>query len=343
MNAATPARTAAEIDAAASDWLLRRESGLSPADQVTFEHWCAADPRHPAALARCAQTWTLLDQPRRGGRADEMIRTLSTRARRKSRQRRAIGATAALALLAVGFFWQRDDSSIPSLPASAVVLEPEKRLLPDGGTVELRAGAEIAVDYHGPLRRVTLLRGEALFHVAENKARPFVVTAAGIEVRAVGTAFLVQLGSEEIDVVVTHGRVAVERPAEAPSVGAPASSALPPVEFSTLVDAGRRVTVNRPRPVAPPVLGLADTELADRLAWRVPRLEFSNTPLAEAVTLLNRHSALKLVVADSDLARVPVNGLFRTDNTETLVRLMERSFGVRVERAGNTITLHKGR
>ncbi|HRE84001.1 MAG TPA: FecR domain-containing protein [Opitutaceae bacterium] len=332
MNTTSHVRTAAEIDATARNWILRRESGLSADEQAEFERWRMADLRHAEALTRCSQAWSLLDQPRLGGRAPEMIRMLSVRAGRKRRRRVALGATAVFALLIVGFFWNAQLSLPSRSPASAVVLVPEQRLLPDGGTVELRAGAEIAVDYSGPLRRVTLLRGEALFHVAENKDRPFVVAAAEIEVRAVGTAFLVQLSGELINVVGTHGRVAVERPA---------SSTALPAEFSTLVDAGSRVAVSRPRPVAPQVTVLDDDELADRLAWRVPWLEFSDTLLAEAVGLLNRHSTIQLVVADAELARLPVNGRFRADNSEAFVRILERSFGVKADRLGETITLTK--
>src|SRR5437660_1453063 len=75
-------------------------------------------------------------------------------------------------------------------PSSAVVLRPEKQILADGSVVELKSGAEIAVDFTGAYRRVALKRGEAHFQVA-HQSRPFVVTAGPIEFRAVGTAFAV--------------------------------------------------------------------------------------------------------------------------------------------------------
>jgi transmembrane sensor len=264
------------------------------------------------------------------------MHALALRSRRR-RQRRMAGATLALMgsfLLALGWRARRTEETSPHFVAQLVV--PQTQTLPDGGSVELKPGAEMRVDYSGEFRRVTLRRGEALFHVAENKTRPFVVTAGGVDVRAVGTAFLVALGSREVNVVVTQGQVAVERvplePVEAPS----RSTA------STLVAAGSRVTIEISQDgTAPEVALVSSRELQELLVWRGPRVEFSDTTLADAVSLMNRHSKLKMVVADPALAKIRVNGLFRVDNTEALVRLLEASFGVHVERSADVIILRR--
>ncbi len=332
----------AEIDATAADWVVRSESGLSAAEESEFARWKLADERHQTALDRLGRTWSLLERPRHAGRGDEMVRVLASRAKRRRRRRTATAAVALVALFVTSLTWQTSRPGQASTRATAVLVTPEKRMLPDGGTVELKPGAEIAVDYTGELRRVTLLKGEALFQVAENKNRAFVVTAGGIDVRAVGTAFLVAMGSRQIDVVVTHGRVAVEKPT--PPAASPVAEKAAESSRATLVDAGSGVTVTRTvESVAPEVVAISPTELSARLAWCGPRVEFSDTPLAEAVALMNRHSTLRLVVDDGALAKLPVNGIFRADNTETLVRLLEASFGVQADRVGDIITLRKAR
>jgi transmembrane sensor len=334
----------AAIDALASDWVIRAEAGLSAGEAAALENWRASDPRHGAALDQHAQAWTLLGNVRRSGHADEMRDALRARARQRRRRRLAGAAVAAAALVLAGLGWRLHESEVTETTPVAQILFPQKQTLPDGGTVELKPGAEIAVDYSGEFRRVTLLRGEALFHVAENKARPFVVTAGGVDVRAVGTAFLVAMGPRDVDVVVTHGRVAVERAAAAePAIHGPteAPSAAP---VSTLVDAGSRLTVEmEPQQAAPAVVAVSSHEMQERLAWCGPRVEFNDTTLADAVALMNRHAKLKLVVGDPGLAKLRVNGLFRVDNTETLVRLLEASFGVQTERTGDSIILRRAR
>lgn len=340
-----------DIENAAADWIVRRDAGLTAVEELEFARWQAADPRHAAALAAHDQTWAALERPRQSGDGKVFLRQLGARA---SRRRRRMGsAMAVLSLLVVtGLVWrlsqptsQVEIATALAAPNAFVVL-PETRALSDGSVVELNAGAEIAVDFSGPLRRVALHRGEAHFQVAKNPERPFVVEARGIAVRAVGTSFSVGVADKSVEILVTEGRVAVDKPAMVTPVG-PA----PATEIQTLAtaEAGHRVVVD----IAPQSLTLAAvsavsaTELEASQTWRAPRLEFSETPLPDAVALLNQHSAgrhrVRFVVAEPALRNVHVSGFFRADNTETFVRLLEASFGVQAEREGDTIILRKVR
>lgn len=329
---------AVDVDAAASDWLLRREAGLSDVERIEFERWMAADPRHRAAVTQADKAWRLLDRPRLAGRGHEMINALGRRATRRRRRRAAGAALALAAVVVVAFQWNPLRPPAPNV-AAPVVVTPEKRVLPDGGLIEMKPGAELSVDYSGNLRRVTLRSGEALFHVAENKLRPFVVSAQGVEVRAVGTAFLVSMHTSQVDVIVTQGAVAVERPSR-DSTGGEAAGEFKP----TVVAAGNRVSVDLDaRAAVLPAIPLSPDEIAARLEWRAPRVTFSDTALADAVAVMNRYSQIQLVIDDPVLARLPVNGVFRVDNTGTLVRVLETGFGVQAEHAGNTIILRRVR
>lgn len=334
-----------QIDAAAADWIIRRDAGLTDAEREAFTAWKAEDPRHAAAVARHDQAWSMLDRPRANGTAVDLEHALGRRSARRTRRRLAATSLVAVLLIA-GFFWIRPASRPGISPVgTAIVLNPELQTLPDGTRVEVRSGASLAVDFSGPLRRVTLQRGEALFHVAKDPQRAFVVSAAGVEVRAVGTAFLVGVGSTAVDVIVTEGKVAVRTgpTSSTPDVNALASPAEAPTP-QTYVDAGRRLMVGlAPSPVVAEPMEISNAELSDRLAWRATRLEFSYTPLAEAIALMNQHSQVRLVIDDPDLATLPVNGLFRADNSETLLRLLEANFEVSSSREGDVITLRRQR
>src|SRR5690606_28492859 len=55
---------------------------------------------------------------------------------------------------------------------------------------------------------------EALFDVAKDPSRPFIVSVNGAEVRAVGTAFNIRLRADVVELTVTEGVAAVDgRPA----------------------------------------------------------------------------------------------------------------------------------
>ena len=107
-----------------------------------------------------------------------------------------LGSLALAAAAAVAVMLVRPAKTIAPAVAAPPVFAAriEQRTLEDGSVVEsLNRGAEIAVNFTPGERRVALLKGEANFEVAKNKERPFIVSAGGVDVRAVGTAFNVRL------------------------------------------------------------------------------------------------------------------------------------------------------
>lgn len=301
---------------------------------------------------------TPLDWPRHTGRLGQVMDAIAVRKKRRQRRRvsAAVAAAAGLAALWVaGLFWfspaagPRGDGAIGwTSPNAPIVSLPERRMLPDGSIVELKDGSEIAVDFGGALRRVALRHGNAHFQVAANPERPFVVEAGGVEFRAVGTAFAVQLSGTHVEMLVTEGRVTVERAsgksanvdalssADAPSsVDAGAIPAPPPGRLD-LVTAGNQVVVSLTKAAAddaaPRITPLSPAESGEKLAWRVPRMELSDTPLAEAIAAINRHSPVPLEIVDVELGKVGISGVLRADNIEPLLRMLENNYDIRADR-----------
>ena len=81
-------------------------------------------------------------------------------------------------------------------------------------SMELNAGGEVSEHFTTAERRVRLVRGEAHFTVTKDAARPFVVEAGAVRLRALGTAFNVRFEPSAVEVLVTHGRVQVEPPGD---------------------------------------------------------------------------------------------------------------------------------
>jgi transmembrane sensor len=80
------------------------------------------------------------------------------------------------------------------------------------------------------------------------------------------------------------------------------------------------------------------------MSWRVPRIEFTATPLADAVPLVARYSNLRIAFGDPELANVRVSGLLRADNMDMLLTLLQQSYGMRVEqRSAGDIVLWRAR
>lgn len=354
MNAPTP-------DEQAADWLVRRDRGLTPAEQDAYLQWLAANPRHGDALARQQATWHELDlladwRPEHAPEPNPALLVPPRRATQRPRRWLVPLALAAAACVALTVLLERA-ARPPSTPASAettVATGYEKRLLADGSVLELNRGASVAVSYTPTARRVHLLSGEAHFTVAKNSARPFIVRAAGVETRAVGTAFHVHLGAASVEVLVTEGQVAIFETA-GPALAAPplpnerdTRDRRPPSGRPTFLIAHERLTVPLaaassspgPSPALTPITVSSD-EIARTLAWQPRLLEFSAAPLAEVVAEFNRHNTLQLALADPALASLPVTASFRSDNAAGFVRLLEATAGVRAERRGDTLSLRR--
>src|SRR5690606_15701139 len=81
--------------------------------------------------------------------------------------------------------------------------------LQDGSIVELNAQTRIKVAFGAERRSVQLLDGQAIFRVAKDASRPFVVHAGDREIIALGTAFDVRLDPSAMRVTLLEGKVAV--------------------------------------------------------------------------------------------------------------------------------------
>jgi transmembrane sensor len=331
----TPSPSRAAMKTAA-DWLARRDAGLSPADVQELSAWRSASPDHDRAWKEIQSAWHAFDATSEPRIATAMLHELGVRRRRRVRSYTLSAAVGVAAALAVFVSIRRAPTpanvAISSPVAESIITRPERRVLADGSIVELNTGAEIAVNFTPQRRDVRLLRGEAHFVVSKNPARPFIVTAGEVTARAVGTQFEVNLGAHSTAVLVTEGRVAVARA----DVGAD-----PAAIDTVFLNAGARVSLATdvaatpaPRPES---VSAADQDRI--LAWRGPKLTLSNTPLADAVTALNRENRTQITIQSEPLAQMRLSGVFRADNAEGFVRLLEESYGVKVDRQGDRVVL----
>lgn len=368
------------IEATAAAWLAQRDDGLTPDQETEFARWRSADVRHEAAVARLDATWSALQQlreyrPEAARHPDkDLLRTASTSRLLVPFPAAVAAALAASLVLACAWWFIRPELRIapPDLTYSTTVDGYERVALADGSMVELNSASEIQVTFGATERRVRLVRGEAHFTVAKNPARPFWVEAGGMAVRAVGTAFNVKLGGENVEVLVTEGRVAVATPedgsqpalrslGEAGKTGAgrrmpDGGSRKPEAEpalrrpgeagraamagtlFSRFeLAANERIVIPAAGTTAtllpPPVVEKVTPEaLRVALAWHGARLIFVDTPLAEAIVQFNLRNPVQMELAEAELATLPIGGSFRAENVDAFVRLLASGGGISVER-----------
>ena len=266
------------------------------------------------------------------GAASRIVTHSRAQRRRKRLARRACAGGLVAFLFIIGVrLWPQGpapEAASTSHP-TLVVSQPARQVLPDGSVVELKDGAVISVAFTADVRRVRLERGEAHFAVARNAALPFVVSAGDVAVRAIGTEFAVGLQGRRVDVLVTEGRVAVE----SATPGAPALARL---------DAGQAAVVELAALTSTTESTVPPDEQRSRLAWRVPRIELSRTPLAEVVACFNRYGSVRLELADPALGTLQLSGVLRPDSPHALLHILKNDFGLRENRrADGTIVLQR--
>lgn len=315
------------VAAEASDWVARRDRGLTAAEQDEFLQWLHRDTSHRQALVRGDRTWQALDALVEWHPSHSVYPNPDLLAPVAPRRRWRVGlvACAALVMLTIFFSWQPSrDISLQVEGESQgvrVIPRPEAHLLPDGSSLMLNTGARFALQFTPGERRLRLLEGELHVTVVKNPERPFVVEVGNVAVRAVGTAFNVRRTTGDLEVLVTEGRVQIEQ------AGAPreATEAVP-----VALGEKARVDLGSSR-LAEPVAPMSADQMSRELAWQSVRLQFDGIPLAAVAEEFNLRSATKIKIGDLETGRLRVSGTFQADQVEAFARLFALSYSLDTE------------
>jgi len=324
----------------ASTWFVELSEGhLTDRVREQFSDWLRASPEHVRAYLQIFALWE--DAPLLGKRAED-VEALIARTRAAGnvvrvgkdpqplcvRSRRFVtplrsALAASLVLVATGItFWLQQCGVYET-----AIGEQRSLTLADGSTIELNAQSRVRVHFTAAERSIDLLKGQVLFHVTHDTARPFIVHSGAASVRAVGTQFDVDRLSGETIVTVVEGRVAVLpdsilQPASAnavdssaPSISAPDFALTGPGEARGLIlTAGEQVTLTAQATSRP-----TQTDVDAAIAWTQRKLVFASSPLTQVADEYNRYHKKRIVIRDRQLASFLVSGVFSANNTRAFV------------------------
>lgn len=319
--------TADRIEAEAAAWLARL-NGMEQSDiaDAAFNRWLKANPKHERAFERATDLWELLPSAVSVGEALKEERGYQTLREERGYKPPAISrsfgpvfaiAVAIVLMIGSAFWWAQPSTVVYTTDVG----EQHVAMLEDGSQLALNTDTEVTLLYGKNARRVRLEHGEALFDVAHDAKRPFIVMAGDEEIRAIGTKFSVRYDGDRVSVTLLEGRVAVSRPEV---MDAPVAELEPGEQM--IVASATPAAIERPNVRAV-------------TAWRRGEVMFDDTPLPEAVAELNRYGGAKIVVADRDVGSLRVSGVFATNDSAEFASLIAQLHGLRVMRRGDTIEL----
>jgi transmembrane sensor len=397
----------------ASEWFVDfRVGDVDAAARERFDEWLRRSPEHIRAYMEIAKTYVELPARQLDGKLDvdaliayahsgeNVVPFDSTdtarphepqsvaaeashrvapakRAGRSPRQRRRFLAAASCALILViasAVWWKAK-----RYPTYATDIGERRSLtLADGSTVDLNARSTLRIEFSDAERRVELLDGQALFQVAKDKDRPFIVVSGNATVRAVGTQFDVYRKVGGTTVTVLEGRVAVYSTANAepsptgsaePGSAAPAntgSAHAPGHPTAAPLASKSSSSGSAPAlPVAPagladptgsaaiflsageqvtvtPAHGLpapAHADIASTTAWMQRRLIFDGSKLSDVVQEFNRYNRRQLVIEGAQLSDLHVSGVYSSTDPASLIRFLREQPGMKITESDTEVQI----
>jgi transmembrane sensor len=326
---------------AAADWFVRLQSTeISLEETLAWQAWLGENSANGQAFARIEEiSQALRDVPAPAtvpaallerDRYDASIPISDWRPRRAQRWIwPTSGVAASFALLALVFaFWKT--------PAETKAFETEigenrSVTLSDGSIIALGGDTRVEVALSGKVRAIELTRGEALFKVAKDAARPFKVRAGDATIIAIGTEFNVERNSDRAVVSVTEGRVVVK-----PITGLLPVSLLrefKPKLRSVRVSAGQQTTagsagIEEPTKMEDPATG-----------WQIGHIAFHLQPLRYVLEDVNRYAHKPIVLESKSLGTLIITGTVERENIGGWVKSLEHAFDLQATEEADQIVL----
>jgi transmembrane sensor len=300
--------------------------------RAALNTWLNESPEHAAAFRSIERTWSALMNV---AQDPAILQTRQDAARRlkpgvSESHRPLRWAAAALIVLSLctalwiivprtsfdlpSFAWMKGET--PGSSARTYTTKKGDRLiftLDDGSQVTLNTETELHVSFSKKSRTVLLTRGQALFEVAKDSSRPFIVQTKNRRFVAVGTAFDVHIEADQVKVTMLEGTVRAE-------------GTEPSTQIQTTVTAGEQLTTYAH---AMDNVHRVDAERAT--SWRHGQVIFDNTPLAEAINELNRYSTTRIELTDRKLADLRLSGTFSTGGARAFVEAVTTYFPIKIE------------
>jgi transmembrane sensor len=322
----------------AADWLLTLQSDeLTPQQRAELVEWLCESPQHVAALFRICELQRDLSRFGKWRQIAPSNRAIPSRIMRLVPKRpapsfaghhwgRAAALAAGAAFLCITAWL--GVARLGHQEFSTQAGERREITLADGSVMDLSPATDVAVRYRTHERLLTLEQGEAVFHVAKDRSRPFIVAAAQTRVRAVGTIFRVERTVGHVCVSVVEGVVAVSQEPRSWHRGLGSGRPLPLLSLA----ANEQVSINISGIMSP----VHWTNVNAPSAASANRLSFDNQTVGDVARLFNSRNRMQIEISDPSLAARRISGIFPTDDPQSFVAFLQVAADVQISQRDST-------
>ncbi|MEO0333227.1 MAG: FecR domain-containing protein [Bacteroidota bacterium] len=211
--------------------------------------------------------------------------------------------------------------------------ETKEITLPDGSIATLNANSSLcfAEDWESAEVREVWLEGEAFFDIRQillsddgNVRLPFVVHSQNMDVEVLGTTFNVKDRQEYSEVVLNTGKVNVIPRMEQRT----APIAMTPGDRLAYSASEQEWKIQQINPEIP-------------TAWRHQELIFDEMRLDKIAQLLEDVYGYEISFESAEIQSYSFTGNIKTDEVEMLIPMLERSFDIKIQQDGRTLSFAK--
>ena len=173
--------------------------------------------------------------------------------------------------------------------------------------------------------------------MAHDKTRPLSVIAGDKVIQAVGTAFNVEVGEKQIELIVTDGKVLVAEQSSSQPSSLQKNGTNKLGKFlsnnSTAVSKDEKLDLSIKGKIAKHDEKVDPIDVAASLSCRKGSLIFRGESLADAMAEISRYTNIDFELSDDErLTRVQVAGMFKTGDVKGLLEVLNNNFNISYER-----------
>jgi transmembrane sensor len=228
--------------------------------------------------------------------------------------------------------WQFTRTAEPKKIAARYVSasqEIKKIILTDGSIIWLKGSSSLMYpeEFTGNERQVTL-RGEALFEVAKDPARPFIIQCGELITTVLGTSFNIKASEKEIEVVVLTGKVSLASENDKEGlIVLPNEKALYSMGQKQIAKVNADADIAKEEIIAAVATG---TEY---------KMDFEDTRMEEVIRRIGGKFNAKVIMGDPKFGNCLITADFTGQSLERTLNMISQALGSEYEITDSTVVL----
>ncbi|MCK9413811.1 MAG: DUF4974 domain-containing protein [Prolixibacteraceae bacterium] len=200
--------------------------------------------------------------------------------------------------------------------------------LPDGSHIFLNSGSEIKYSVDGADgTREVFLTGEAWFHVAKMKSKPFLVHTAIYDVKVTGTSFNVKAYQEDDAVITTleEGSVKIQ------------SEVNPNLIEEKNLNPGQQLICNKKTGT----IRVDEVNSGWYTSWKENKLVFINMSLKDLMAMLERKYGVDIQIVDKDILEYHYDGIIKNETILEVLDILKHTLPIEYKIVGQNIVIQR--